>query len=65
MSAAWIIEAVYVLEDSGFGLATRFPGPAPNQLGLDRLEEGLNGCVVIAVAFAAHRKPSAGAVFLI
>ena len=56
MSAAWVIEAVDVLEYGGFGLATRFPRPAPNQLGLDRLEEGLNGCVVIAVAFSAHRR---------
>ena len=56
MSAAWVIEAVDVLEDGGFGLATRFPRPAPNQLDHDRLEEGLNGSVVIAVAFSAHRR---------
>ena len=56
MSAAWVVEAVDVLEYGSFGLATRFPRPAPNQLGLDRLEEGLNGCVVIAVAFSAHRR---------
>lgn len=33
------MEAVDVLEDGGFGLATRFPGPAPDQLGLDDLKK--------------------------
>ena len=56
MSAAWVIEAVDVLEDGDFGLATGFPRPAPDQLSLDGLEEGLNGGVVIAIAFAAHRR---------
>jgi hypothetical protein len=50
------MEAVDVLEDGGFGLVTRFPRSAPDQLGLDRLEEGLKGCVVITVAFSAHRR---------
>ena len=65
MSAAGVIEAVDVLEYGGFGLPAGFPRRAPDQLGLDALEESLDGSVVIAVAFAAHRKPSAGAVFLI
>ena len=55
MPAAWVIEAVYVLEDGGFGLAARFPSPAPDQLGLDSLEEGLDVRIVVAVALAAHR----------
>ena len=32
------------------------PGPAPDQFGLDGFEEGLDGSIVIAVAFAAHRR---------
>ena len=32
--------AVDVLEDGGFGLAAGFPRHAPDQLGLDGLEEG-------------------------
>ena len=55
MPTAWVIEAVDVLEDGGLGLAARFPSPAPDQLGLDGLEEGLDGRIVVAVALAAHR----------
>jgi hypothetical protein len=42
-----VIKAVDILEDGGFCLSTRFPRPAPYQLGLDRLEEGFNGGVVM------------------
>lgn len=42
MPAAPVIEAVDLLEDGGFGLATGFPRPAPEQLGLDGLEERLD-----------------------
>ena len=56
MPTARVIEAVDVLEDGGLDLAARFPRPAPDQLGLYGLEECLNGCVAIAVAFAAHRR---------
>ena len=56
MSTAGSIEAVDVLEDGGLGLAARVPGPAPDQFSLDGLEEGLDGGVVIAVAFAAYRR---------
>ena len=34
MPAVRVIEAVDVLKDAGFGLATGFPRPAPEQLGL-------------------------------
>ena len=54
MPAARVIEAVDVLEDASFGLATGFPIPAPDQLGLDGLEERLDSGVVIANALAAH-----------
>jgi hypothetical protein len=40
MPTARVIEAVDVLEDGGFGLATLFPRLAPDQLGLDGYEEG-------------------------
>ena len=39
MPAARFIEAVDVLKDGGFGLATGFPNPAPDQLGFVGLEE--------------------------
>ena len=55
MSAVRIIEAVDVLEDGGFGLATGFPIVPPDQLGLDCFEEGFNRGVIVAIAFAAHR----------
>jgi hypothetical protein len=51
---AWVIEAVDVLEDCGLSLPTRFSRSAPDQLGLDGFEEGFDGGIVIAVAFAAH-----------
>ena len=48
------MEAVDVLKDGGFCLAAGFPNPAPDQLGLDGLEERLDNGVVIAIALAAH-----------
>ena len=45
MPAARIIEAVDVLKDGGFCLAAGFPSPAPDQLGLDGLEERLDNGV--------------------
>ena len=45
MPAARIIEAVDVLKDGGFCLAAGFPIPAPDQLGLDGLEERLDNGV--------------------
>ena len=39
MSAAWVIEAVDVLEDGSFGLPAGFAGPAPDQFDRDGLEE--------------------------
>jgi len=51
---ARVKKAVDVLEDGGFGLTSGLPRAAPDQLGLDRLEEGLNGCAIGAIALAAH-----------
>ena len=45
MSAAWVIEAVDVLEDGRLCRAARVPGPAPDQFGLDGLEEGFDSSV--------------------
>ena len=45
MPAARVIEAVDVLKDAGFGLATGFPRPVPEQLGLDGLEERFDNSV--------------------
>ena len=56
MPAAQVIEAVDVLKYGGFFLATGFPIPAPNQFGLDSLEERLDSGVVMAIALAAHRR---------
>jgi len=47
--AAWVIEAVDILEDDGFGLATGLPRPAPDEFGFDGLEERLDNGVVMAI----------------
>lgn len=54
MPAAGVIETADVLEDSGLDMAARFPWPAPDQLGLDGLEEGLDGGAILTIALAAH-----------
>jgi len=54
MPSARVVEAVDVLKDAGFGLATGFPRPAPSQLGLDGLEERLDNGIVITIALATH-----------
>jgi hypothetical protein len=42
MPAARVIEAIDVLKDGGFGLAAGFPCSAPDQFGLEGLEERLD-----------------------
>ncbi len=54
MPSTRVIEAVDVLKDASFGLAAGFPGPAPNQLGLDGFEERLDNGIVRIFAFATH-----------
>ena len=56
MPTTRVIKAVDILEDRRLHLPTHFPRPAQDQLGLDGLEEGFDGCVVIAVTFSAHRR---------
>ncbi len=48
MPAPWIVKSVDVLEQRQFALP-------PDQLGLQRFEEGFNNGVVIAISLAAHR----------
>ena len=55
MTATRIVEAIDVLEDGQLCISACVPWPPPDQLCLDRLEEGLDSGVVIAVALAAHR----------
>ena len=55
MPTARVIEAFDVLEDGRLSLSAGFPGAAPDQLGLDGFEEGLDGGVIVAIALAAHR----------
>lgn len=55
MPPSRIVEAVDVLEYGQLRVSARLPRPAPDELGLDRFEERLDGRVVIAVALAAHR----------
>ena len=45
MPSARVIEAVDVLKDDGFCLTAGFPRAAPEQLGLDGLEERLDNGV--------------------
>ena len=55
MSAAGIVEAVDVSEESDFHLSAGLPIAAPDQFGLQRLEEAFDGGIVVTVAFPAHR----------
>ena len=55
MSSAWIVEAIDVLKECGFGFSPRCPGVSPDQLGLQGFEEGLHCRVVKAISFPAHR----------
>lgn len=55
MFAAWVIKAVDVFEEGDFDLSAGLPVSAPDQFGLQRLEEAFNGRVVVAIALAAHR----------
>ena len=55
MSAAGIVEAVDVSEESDFHLSAGLPIAAPDQFGLQRLEEAFDGGIVVTVALPAHR----------
>ena len=55
MSAARIVEAVDVFEEGDFDLSAGRPVAAPDHFGLEGFEKALDGGVIIAIAFAAHR----------
>ena len=55
MASARIVEAIDILEDCAFCLASGFPAIAPDQLCFDGFEKGLNHRIVITITFAAHR----------
>jgi hypothetical protein len=58
--ASWgVVEPVDVLEDRRLGFPPCLPVLTPDHLGLQQFEERLDRCVVVAVAFAAHRWPQA------
>ena len=54
-----IVEAVDVTPDRVLGLGPRLEDGAPDQLGLQGLEEGLDHRIIIAVPFPGHRDPDA------
>ena len=55
MAAAWIVEAVDILEYRALCLAACVPAVAPDQLRLDGFEERFNHGIVVTITFAAHR----------
>lgn len=55
MSPARVVEAVDVFEECALDLTTGLPVAAPDQFGLQRLEEAFDGGIVVTVALAAHR----------
>lgn len=59
MFAAGVVKAVDVLKESVVDLLSCGPIVPPDQFGLEGLEEGFNGGIVVTVALAAHRYPEA------
>ena len=59
MPSSGIVEAVDVFEQGHFRLSPCVPLVAPDQLGLQGLEEGLDDGVIVAIAIAAHRDEEA------
>ena len=54
MSAARVVEAVDVSKQCKLSRAACGLGPPPDHLGFDRLEERLDGGVIIAISLATH-----------
>ena len=55
MLASRVVEVVDVFEEGDLDLATGLPVAAPDEFGLQRLEEAFDGGIVITVAPPAHR----------
>ncbi len=47
--------SIDVFEEGDFDLAAGLPVAAPDQFGLQRLEEAFDGRIVMAIVFPAHR----------
>ena len=54
MSATWIVKTVDVFNNRQFGGSAGVPRVPPDKFSFDRFEERLDGCIVIAIAFATH-----------
>lgn len=54
MFAARVVEAVYVFVEGDFDLSTGLLVAAPDEFGLQRLEDAFDGGIVVAIALAAH-----------
>lgn len=55
MFPAGVVEAIDVLKEGLGYLFARSPCMSPDQFCLEGFEEGFDGCIVVAVASAAHR----------
>lgn len=51
---AWVIDAVYILEDGGVGLPEGGPAVPPDELGFGGFEEGFDRCIVVTASLATH-----------
>ena len=60
MPSARIVEPVFVFEQGDFRVPPCFPSMAPDQLGLQRLEECLNGGIVVTVLSDGFEPVSTG-----
>ena len=54
MSSSGVVKAVDVLKQCLRDLATRLPGVPPDELSFQCFEEGLDGGIVVAIAFTTH-----------
>jgi hypothetical protein len=52
MSAAWIIKAIDIFEDSQFSSTACVPSISPYQFSLDSIEECFHCCIVIAITLS-------------
>ena len=55
MSAADVVEAVDVIKEGLGDESVGCPCVPPDEFSLQGFEEGLDGCIVLTVALAAHR----------
>ena len=61
MLAAGVVEAIDVMKEDIGNILACCPSVTPDQFGFKGFEEGLNGCIVVAVSSAAHRHFEANA----